>query len=124
MHVADDGEVFSKDEETAQESEVNEELPTKIDFENEEEDDEELEYNMVVRRALSTQPLSEDKEASEQRSTIFHMMCKVQGKTCLVIIDSGSCANVVSEDLVKKLYRLLAWALQRSRGFWEGSSWG
>ncbi|KAK9668686.1 hypothetical protein RND81_13G078400 [Saponaria officinalis] len=61
-------------------------------------------------------PLSEDEclvlrnlhvEASttktEQREQIFHTRCKVRNKTCNLIIDSGSCTNVVSKSLVDEL---------------------
>ena len=34
---------------------------------------------------------------------IFHTRCHVQGKTCNVIIDSGSCTNVASALMVEKL---------------------
>ncbi|XP_074283188.1 uncharacterized protein LOC141607736 [Silene latifolia] len=40
---------------------------------------------------------------NEQREQIFHTRCKVNRKICNLIIDSGSCANVVARDLVDKL---------------------
>ena len=40
----------------------------------------------------------------EQREQIFHTRCKVQDQVCSMIIDSGSCTNVVSSLLVKKLH--------------------
>ncbi|XP_041999912.1 uncharacterized protein LOC121749407 [Salvia splendens] len=52
-------------------------------------------------RMLNVQPDLE--EHNDQRCNIFHMNCKVRNKICLVIIDGGSCANVVSEQLVAKL---------------------
>ncbi|XP_074293464.1 uncharacterized protein LOC141620513 [Silene latifolia] len=36
----------------------------------------------------------------EQREQIFHARCKVHGKTCNLIIDSGSCTNAVATELV------------------------
>ncbi|XP_042027467.1 uncharacterized protein LOC121774676 [Salvia splendens] len=56
---------------------------------------------MVVLRMLNVQPNLE--EHKEQRCNIFHMKCKVKSKTCLVIIDGGSCTNVVCDRLVAKL---------------------
>ena len=42
------------------------------------------------------------KEAKdEQRENIFHSRCTVQEKVCSMIIDGGSCANVVSLRMIK-----------------------
>ena len=54
---------------------------------------------LVIRRAMSG--LKSDKE--EQRENIFHSRCTVQGKVCSLIIDGGSCANVASSTMVRKL---------------------
>ena len=54
---------------------------------------------LVLRRALSSQKGDQD----EQRENIFHSRCTVQGKVCSLIIDSGSCANVVSLSMIEKL---------------------
>ncbi|XP_074303260.1 uncharacterized protein LOC141637712 [Silene latifolia] len=40
---------------------------------------------------------------NEQWEQIFHTRCKVHRKICNLIIDSGSCANVVARDLVDEL---------------------
>ncbi|XP_074298964.1 uncharacterized protein LOC141629955 [Silene latifolia] len=40
---------------------------------------------------------------NEQREQIFHTRCKVNRKICNLVIDSGSCANVVARDLVDEL---------------------
>ena len=56
---------------------------------------------LVTRRALSAQ-VKEDL-VEEQRETLFHTRCHVNGKACCVIIDGGSCTNVVSTLLVKRL---------------------
>jgi len=37
------------------------------------------------------------------RKNIFHTRCTTAGKVCDVIIDSGSCENVVSNYMVEKL---------------------
>ena len=39
----------------------------------------------------------------DQRTNLFYVQCMVQGKTCLTVIDIGSCANVVFAGLVVKL---------------------
>ena len=57
---------------------------------------------LVTRRTLSVQMKEED-TLEQQRDNIFHTRCHVQGKTCNVVIDSGSCTNVASALMVKKL---------------------
>ena len=54
---------------------------------------------LVIRRVLSNQRVIKD----EQRENIFHSRCTVQGKVCSLIIDGGSCANVVSLSMIEKL---------------------
>jgi len=54
---------------------------------------------LVLRRVLSNQRKVKD----EQRENIFHARCTVQGKVCSLIIDGGSCANVVSLSMTEKL---------------------
>jgi hypothetical protein len=34
---------------------------------------------------------------------LFHSRCMIGGKVCQLVIDSGSCENVVAEEVVKKL---------------------
>ena len=55
---------------------------------------------LVIRRALSS--LASEDEL-EQRETIFHTRCTVGGKVCSLIIDGGSCANVVPQSMVDQL---------------------
>ena len=38
-----------------------------------------------------------------QRENLFHTRCKVGEYTCNVIIDSGSCMNVIASKVVPKL---------------------
>ncbi|KAI4340740.1 hypothetical protein MLD38_025549 [Melastoma candidum] len=54
---------------------------------------------LVFRKALSVTPSRED----NQRESIFHIKCTIDGKVCLVIVDSGSRPNVVSRTMVEKL---------------------
>ncbi|XP_058006767.1 uncharacterized protein LOC131182135 [Hevea brasiliensis] len=57
---------------------------------------------LVVRHALSAQAKEEEGDAL-QRENIFHTRCLVNGKTCSMIVDSGSCVNVASTLMVAKL---------------------
>ena len=56
-------------------------------------------YTLVTRRALSLQA----KEDEVQRENIFHTRCMISDKLCSMIIDRGSCTNVVNACLVDKL---------------------
>ncbi|XP_017984225.1 PREDICTED: uncharacterized protein LOC108663577 [Theobroma cacao] len=56
---------------------------------------------LVVRRNLNTAMMTEDE--SWLRHNIFHTRCTSQGKVCNVIIDSGSCENVIANYMVEKL---------------------
>jgi hypothetical protein len=54
---------------------------------------------LVIQRLL----LTPKQEEPSQRHNIFKTKCTVNQKVCDVIIDSGSCENVVSKTMVKKL---------------------
>ncbi|KAI4380165.1 hypothetical protein MLD38_006386 [Melastoma candidum] len=54
---------------------------------------------LVVRKALSVTPAREE----NQRESIFNTRYTVEGKVCLVIMDSGSYTNAVSRTMVEKL---------------------
>lgn len=56
---------------------------------------------MVVNKVL-LKPAKEIVEPA-QRKTLFRTVCKVQGKCCQMIIDSGSTDNLVSTEVVEKL---------------------
>ena len=55
--------------------------------------------SLVLRKIM----LTETNDLSEQRENLFHTRCKVKDRTCNVIIDSGSCTNVASSEMVHKL---------------------
>ncbi|KAL4573498.1 hypothetical protein LXL04_020306 [Taraxacum kok-saghyz] len=59
-----------------------------------------LGHALVLRRNFLA-PLSRDD--SWLRNNIFQSSCTIKDKVCRFVIDSGSCENVVSEDVVKKL---------------------
>ena len=54
---------------------------------------------LVLRRVLN----SNYGENMEQRENIFHSRCTVQEKICSIVIDGGSCTNVVSVSMIEKL---------------------
>ncbi|KAG5533437.1 hypothetical protein RHGRI_027564 [Rhododendron griersonianum] len=56
---------------------------------------------LVVRRACYTP--REVKGDSWLRNNIFQSTCTIGGKVCKLVIDSGSCENVIAEEVVKKL---------------------
>ncbi|KAE8655337.1 putative Serine-threonine protein kinase, plant-type [Hibiscus syriacus] len=56
---------------------------------------------LVVRKSLLTP--KGDSGDDWLRTNIFHTICTVADKVCKMIIDSGSCENVVSEEVVQKL---------------------
>ena len=51
---------------------------------------------------LTTQ-LGDEEETKVQCNNLFHMFLIVQERRVLTIIDTGSCNNLVSSDLVRKL---------------------
>ena len=53
----------------------------------------------LLRRVLSNQR----SEKNDQRENIFHSRYTVEGKVSSLIIDGGSCANVISDNMVEKL---------------------
>jgi len=78
-----------------------EEMPPLVDC-----SDEEIAYPVegeawVIRCAVNMQ--IKDDDIDQQRENIFHTRCDIQNKVCSMIIDGGSCANVASDTLVKKL---------------------
>jgi hypothetical protein len=58
--------------------------------------------SLLVQRVLSTR-VEKEEEMTIQRHNLYHMYFIVQGCRVLTIIDSGSCNNLVSSDLVEKL---------------------
>jgi len=55
---------------------------------------------LVVSRLLGSVV---NKGEETQRENIFHTRCLMKGHTCSLIIDCGSCTDVVSTRLVDKL---------------------
>jgi len=96
MLTRDNGEVEYESDKSK-----SEEMPPLMDC-----TDEEIAYHvegeaLVIKSALNMQ-IKED-DVDQQRENIFHTRCHIQNKVCSMIIDGGSCANVASDTLVKKL---------------------
>jgi len=60
-----------------------------------------LEGDLLVVSCLLGSLVKEGEES--QRENIFHIRCLINGHTCSLIIDGGSCTNVASSRLVQKL---------------------
>lgn len=54
----------------------------------------------MVRRVLNT---IIDSESNFHRHNIFHIRCTIKDKVCKLIINGGSCENVISSQAVDKL---------------------
>ena len=52
--------------------------------------------NLVTQRALNTQMKID--EVEQQRENIFHTRCLIRDNLCSMIIDGGSCTNIL--DLI------------------------
>jgi len=59
-------------------------------------------HSLLVQHVLSSHVVHEE-DKQIQRHNLFHIYLIVQGYRVLTIIDSGSCNNLVSLDLVEKL---------------------
>ncbi|XP_074315385.1 uncharacterized protein LOC141651579 [Silene latifolia] len=58
------------------------------------------EKGVLVLRSLHTEAAQIE---HEQREQLFHSRCKVNSRICTLIIDSGSCTNVIAKDVIAKL---------------------
>lgn len=56
---------------------------------------------LVIRKSLLTP--KDDSGDDWLRTNIFHTTCTVADKVCKMIIDNGSCENVVSKEAIQKL---------------------
>jgi hypothetical protein len=55
---------------------------------------------MIRRSCLAPRGVEDD----WLRTNVFQSTCTISGKVCRFIVDSGSCENVVSEEVVRKLH--------------------
>ena len=56
--------------------------------------------SLIVQCVLSAQM---EKAEQNQRHTLFQTKCVIKERSCRLIIDGGSCNNLASSDMVKKL---------------------
>ncbi|XP_024177783.1 uncharacterized protein LOC112183652 [Rosa chinensis] len=57
--------------------------------------------SLVIRRTMNASKIEE--HLDWRRHNIFHTKCTSNGKVCQVIIDGGSCENIVAQEMVDKL---------------------
>ncbi|GJZ73587.1 reverse transcriptase domain-containing protein [Tanacetum coccineum] len=63
--------------------------------------------SLVIHRVLSVAPSKSIDDDSWRRNNIFRTKCTSKGKVCNMIIDGGSCENVVSTYMVEKLAKIV-----------------
>ncbi|XP_026442070.1 uncharacterized protein LOC113341386 [Papaver somniferum] len=56
--------------------------------------------NFVVRRSFLTP--RKDEGDNWLRNNIFQSTCTIEGKVCRLVIDPGSCENIIDEEVVKR----------------------
>ncbi|KAL4590466.1 hypothetical protein LXL04_003396 [Taraxacum kok-saghyz] len=56
---------------------------------------------LLARRVLNTNPTRENDDHRWLRNNIFRTRCTVKGKVCTIIIDGGSCENMVADVMAK-----------------------
>ena len=59
--------------------------------------------NLCDRDIATLNMQIKENDVNHQRENIFHTRCHIQNKVCSMIINGGSCANVTSDTIVKKL---------------------
>ncbi|KAJ9557876.1 LOW QUALITY PROTEIN: hypothetical protein OSB04_012490 [Centaurea solstitialis] len=59
--------------------------------------------SFIAQRVLSTNPTRAIDDNLWLRNNIFRTRCTVKGKVCTIIIDGGSCENMVATVMVEKL---------------------
>ena len=55
---------------------------------------------LMIRNVLMRQP---NQSEPKQRRALFRVKCKIKGKVCKLIVDSGYIDNIISEEATKKL---------------------
>ncbi|KAD5961404.1 hypothetical protein E3N88_12877 [Mikania micrantha] len=58
---------------------------------------------LIAQRILSDTPNRAENDTSWLRHNIFRTRCTAKGKVCTIIIDRGSCDNMVSTTMIEKL---------------------
>ena len=96
------GQYESENEEDNQDDVNDDDDVNLLEYDESAEDEIEYEHgdSLIARRNMHVKPAPcED----NQRENLFHTRCLIQGKVCNVIIDSGSCCNIASMEMVQKL---------------------
>ena len=89
-------------EEVAQEADTNQELSWDHKVGEIGEDLEgEVGLMLVTRKTLLTPKMEDDTEWL--RGNIFYTTCSIKDRACSLVIDRGSCENVISQEVVDKL---------------------
>uniref|UniRef100_A0A2N9F7T1 RNA-directed DNA polymerase n=1 Tax=Fagus sylvatica TaxID=28930 RepID=A0A2N9F7T1_FAGSY len=89
-------------EEVAQETDTDQELSWDPDVVEIGEDSEgEVGLMLVTRKTLLTPKMEDDNEWL--RGNIFYTTCSIKDRVCSLVIDGGSCENVISQEVVDKL---------------------
>ncbi len=65
--------------------------------------DEQEEEGMALMMKKTLLEPEKEEEKDWVRSRIFHSSCNIGGKVCSLIIDGGSCENVIAQEVVDKL---------------------
>jgi hypothetical protein len=89
-------------EEVAPEADTDQELSWDPDVVEIGEDSEgEVSLMLVTRKTLLTPKMEDDNEWL--RGNIFYTTCSIKDRVCSLVIDEGSCENVISQEVVDKL---------------------
>ncbi|XP_023770929.1 uncharacterized protein LOC111919588 [Lactuca sativa] len=104
---------FARDSPNQQLVTLTEDLQPTFDTENEEDEEEEEERSkiiypdkgeaLVAQRVLNVTPTSTIDDTLWLPNNIFRTKCTTKGKVCTLIIDGGSCENMVALSMVEKL---------------------
>nr|GEW05586.1 hypothetical protein [Tanacetum cinerariifolium] len=83
-------------------------LALKVEKQQKNQDIDELVYAdqgeaLVTQRVLNVDVAETDDDMSWLRNNIFRTKCTTKGKVCSVIIDGGSCDNMVAKSMVEKI---------------------
>ena len=100
MTTMDDG-TYQSGSDVEFKEETDGDMPNLMATEEVELEDQLTDECLVTLRSLNSQ--MEEDETQAQRTNLFHSKCLIQDQCCMLIIDGGSCTNLVSSYLVDKL---------------------
>ncbi|KAJ9549290.1 LOW QUALITY PROTEIN: hypothetical protein OSB04_021833 [Centaurea solstitialis] len=82
---------------------LTEDTPPVYDTEGDQPEASETEIVYRIKRVLSTNQTRSTDDNLWLRNNIFRTRCTVKGKVCTIIVDGGSCENMVAVVMVEKL---------------------